>query len=300
MMTDPKAVCIVIPVYNRANTVLIALDCLLRQTQSITQLVVVDDGSTDGTSDSVRRWLEQEQPPFAHQLVVQSNQGAAAARNRGLNEVGDAEFIAFLDSDDTYREDFVQRCVAALTERPMAVAATCDQQFLDRRSGQRRLRELSGIAVDATRWLIHHDGGLNSATMIRSSALRDVGGFDTTLPVAEDLKFYLQLSRLGPWLHVPSEASVIGRGAAEDAECGPLSDLGPQARLFSLRVLEEFVASEPTLDRSQYQDALARICYQAGRDLLRAGDVARARECLSRCHYWNRWHWKAWWKRLVA
>lgn len=92
--------CVVVPVYNRATTVLEALDSIAVQTAAPRRLIVVDDGSTDGTAAAVRKWLQRTAIPSQLQLIVQNNRGAAAARNWALQHAGGCEFLAFLDSDD--------------------------------------------------------------------------------------------------------------------------------------------------------------------------------------------------------
>ena len=86
-------VSVVIPTLNRVHTLRRALDSVISQTYKTHSIVVIDDGSTDGTSDMINEYYPQII------FIKQDNQGVSAARNTGINSI-DAEWIAFLDSDD--------------------------------------------------------------------------------------------------------------------------------------------------------------------------------------------------------
>src|ERR1700704_1423104 len=96
-MFDPR-ISVILPVYNREQTVARAIRSVLAQTWTSLELIVVDDGSTDGTRDVLRS--------FGSQITVieQPHAGAYAARNRGLREAR-GELIAFIDSDDVWLPD---------------------------------------------------------------------------------------------------------------------------------------------------------------------------------------------------
>ena len=91
----PRAVSVVIPTYNYGGFIYDAIVSALAQTHRPTDLIVVDDGSTDETEEVVRGFESQ-----GVRYVRQENSGVCAARNRGAAESA-GEFIAFLDADDT-------------------------------------------------------------------------------------------------------------------------------------------------------------------------------------------------------
>src|SRR5262245_46865272 len=109
---DPYfSVSVIIPTYNRAAFIATAVESALKQTRPPDEILVVDDGSTDGT-DSV---LSEFRPPV--RVIRQPNRGRSAARNTGLRAAtGDA--VIFLDSDDVLMPGCLESCVAALEAHP--------------------------------------------------------------------------------------------------------------------------------------------------------------------------------------
>ena len=103
-------VSVIIPAYNAANTIEKAIRSVQSQSLEDWELIIVDDGSTDHTPEIVGLLAESDK---RIQYVRQSNAGAAAARNHGIDIV-ETEYLAFLDADDTYDASYLERMVNAL------------------------------------------------------------------------------------------------------------------------------------------------------------------------------------------
>ena len=88
-------VSVIIPTFNRKHTLKRAIDSVLKQTYNIFELIIVDDGSNDGTGE----WISKKYPKI--QYIYQSNSGVGSARNRGIHS-SKGSWIAFLDSDDQW------------------------------------------------------------------------------------------------------------------------------------------------------------------------------------------------------
>ena len=101
----------VIPTYNRRHTLARAIDSVLQQSDPVDELIVVDDGSTDGTADFVR----QTYPSV--QLIRQDNRGVSGARNTGIRAAR-GTWIALLDSDDSWLPDKMASIRAAFAQQP--------------------------------------------------------------------------------------------------------------------------------------------------------------------------------------
>ncbi|MBQ8555580.1 MAG: glycosyltransferase [Clostridia bacterium] len=109
---------VIIPTYNRRALLLRAVDSVLRQTYADLECIIVDDGSTDGTAEAVRRLPD----PRIRYVRQERNAGACAARNRGVDMARGA-YIAFLDSDDVWHPDKLEKQLVLL-ERTGADVAT--------------------------------------------------------------------------------------------------------------------------------------------------------------------------------
>ena len=100
-MSSPRT-SIIMPVYNTADTVVVAMESVLAQTDPDFELLVVVDGSPDHSSKVIREFLQNTPDPRIRLFDNEQNAGVSAARNQGLDEAR-GEWITFIDSDDTYR-----------------------------------------------------------------------------------------------------------------------------------------------------------------------------------------------------
>ncbi len=107
----PRLISCVIPVFNGERYLGEALESVLAQSYQPLEVIVVDDGSTDGTAEVARRYGERVR------YVWQPNAGETAARNLGLT-AAQGEFIAFLDADDVWHSEKLERQIARFQERP--------------------------------------------------------------------------------------------------------------------------------------------------------------------------------------
>ncbi|MFC6974687.1 glycosyltransferase family 2 protein [Halomicroarcula sp. GCM10025709] len=110
---DRPRVSVVVPTYNRADTVGRAVESALAQTVTDIEVVVVDDGSTDDTA-AVVTGIDDERVRY---LAHERNRGRSAARNTGI-EAARGEYVAFLDSDDRWLPGKLDRQLAELSRRP--------------------------------------------------------------------------------------------------------------------------------------------------------------------------------------
>lgn len=207
---NKQRILVVVPVFNRSALVLEALDSIGRQTRAADEIIIIDDGSTDATPQTVAQWIK-DHPAATARLISTPNQGAAAARNQAYASAKQSsDFVAFLDSDDIWPADFLQRVVAALTAQPDAVLAIADREFrhLDNRTNL--LHASAALAVDPLLYMLRHGTGVASASLIRSSDFDACGGFSADVPTGHDVRPFTNLSDAGKWVHLPG-APVIYR-----------------------------------------------------------------------------------------
>ncbi len=202
------AVSVVIPTFERATTLGRALRSVLAQTRPPDEVVVVDDGSTDGTGELVGR----EFPGVRY--LLQANRGVSAARNRGISAAG-GEWIAFLDSDDEWRPEKLERQLAAVAAAPGYLLCHTDEIWI--RAG-RRVNPRAKHAK-AGGWIFERSLALcaisPSAALVHRRLFGEVGLFDEELAACEDYDLWLRVTCRYPVLFV-DEPLVVKHGGHAD------------------------------------------------------------------------------------
>jgi glycosyltransferase involved in cell wall biosynthesis len=178
-MLEGKLVSVVVPAYNCERYLPEALESILVQTYRPIEIIVVDDGSTDGSRDSAERFV----PPVRYWR--QPHRGAAAARNRGV-DLATGDFLAFLDADDLWAEDKLTLQITAFHTHPeLDMVFGHVQQFIS--------PELEGAGKVAARYSSEKlPGYAPSAALIRRDAFLKVGPLERRWGVGEFMDWYLR------------------------------------------------------------------------------------------------------------
>ncbi|MET0755451.1 MAG: glycosyltransferase family A protein [Pseudoxanthomonas sp.] len=194
----------IIPTYNRRELVVRAIDSVLSQTWGVDEIVVVDDGSTDGTEAHLRQRYGDR-----IRYVWQANAGVSAARNHGMS-IAQGRYFALLDSDDEWLPEKTARQIEWMEAHPDYGMVLCDVERVD---GEHRLidvfRRRDTIPEDGwvLPWIIYNPALAPASAMLRREVVDDVGGFDTTLRTAEDIDFHLRVAQR--WRIGVVEASLV-------------------------------------------------------------------------------------------
>jgi glycosyltransferase involved in cell wall biosynthesis len=203
------AISVVIPTYNRASKVIRAVASVLYQTFTDYEIIVVDDGSRDGTSDRLA--------PLARHIRYlrhHSNLGVSAARNTGI-KASTSPFIAFLDSDDYWLSEKLSIQMDFFRHCPEAVACQTEEVWIRK-----------GIRVNPRRKHLKPSGDIfesslklclvsPSSVMLRRSLFSEVGLFDEDLPACEDYDLWLRISSRYPVPLIPRYL-VVKEGGQDD------------------------------------------------------------------------------------
>ncbi len=261
-------VSIVIPAYNASDYVREAVDSALNQTYKPIEVIVVDDGSTDGTS----RILESYSKSGKIIYIRQGNKGLAGARNAGI-KVAKGSYIALLDADDIFLRERISKQVAALEANSGFGVCYCDLlHFLD---GPRRVfyhhryPHPSGGILEP---LLHRQFINPLTVMARKTVFEKYGYFDENLRRSEDWDLWLR------WAHRGVKFYYLDKILAHYRmrNVGNLSSIESEP-LMKLKNLEVFARlgnelSETEKNRYQFKGILERLRFKTAVAYLMVGD----------------------------
>jgi glycosyltransferase involved in cell wall biosynthesis len=183
----------VIPAYNRERFIGEAIESVLRQDRPVDEIIVIDDGSSDGTHRIATSFQG------VRVLRLPSNSGTSAARNLGWRSAG-GDAIAWLDSDDIWRAHHCAVVVGLLERHPGAAVAFGGVEFFDGRHDRWPVHDLpEAEPFDALALSFQRTVAPMMATVIRRDALAAVGGFDESFTCSVDFDVLLRLARRGPF-----------------------------------------------------------------------------------------------------
>jgi glycosyltransferase involved in cell wall biosynthesis len=214
-MTVTPRVSVIIPLYNAEAYVGLAIESVLAQTFSAWELVVLDDGSTDGSVSVANRYAESD---ARIRVVQQTNGGVAAARNAGFAAASPAsEYIIFFDNDDLWEPNALETLAGILDAHPEYVAAHGSARSIDSRGlplahddleeklrderralvGRRVVAWTRDVPTTFAALAVHNCIVTPGVLLIRRAALEAVGGFDPATVPCDDWDLSLRLSRRG-------------------------------------------------------------------------------------------------------
>ena len=206
--TGMPKVSVIIPTYNRARIVGEAIDSVLSQGYDDFELIVVDDGSTDGTEDLVASYL----PRLSY--LYQGHRGVSAARNRGIASAR-GEYISFLDSDDLWLKEKLSFQMRFIESHPECRICYTDEIWIRRGvrvNSMKKHRKYSGMIFEQCLPLCIVSP---SSVVIARRLLDDVGIFDETLEVCEDYDLWLRIAARYPFFFINTPL-IIKRGGHAD------------------------------------------------------------------------------------
>jgi glycosyltransferase involved in cell wall biosynthesis len=198
---------VVIPAYNRVATLARAIDSVLEQSYKADEIIVVDDGSTDATSEVAKMYDEVS-------LLRQKNMGVSSARNNGVMMAAN-EWVAFLDSDDTWHPEKLKEQVAYHQKNKRCKVSYTDEVWI-RDDKEVSIPKKFQKPEEATfETCLSYCNIAPSSVLMQKKLFDSLGGFDESLEVCEDYDFWLRILREEP-IALVDQKLVTKYGGADD------------------------------------------------------------------------------------
>lgn len=273
-------VSVLIPCYNAASYIGATLKSVLAQTWRPLEIIVVDDGSTDGSADIVRSFARQRV-----QLYQQENRGQTAALNESLRHAT-GDFVQYLDADDILDPDKIALQMARLVERPGCVASAEWGRFYDVPEGTRFEPEPVWRDMAPLDWLAESrsDGGgmmFPGIWLIPMSIVRSVGSWHEELNLNNDAEYFTRVLLASDRVLFCPGARCRYRSGLASSLSGHKSPRAWRSQLRVTELCESYVRAREDSERVRRGFALswqhlAHSCYPY--------DPALAQEALRRAH----------------
>ena len=258
----------IIPTFNRLPMLKEAVDSILAQDFEDLELIVVDDGSTDGTSEEIKKYGGR-----VKLLQQPQNRGVSAARNRGILQAR-GKYLAFLDSDDLWVKDKLKAQVNFLENNPQYPLCYTDEIWI--RRGKRVNPRI--IHSKYSGWIFEKCLPLciisPSSAVIRRTLFSKVGLFDEALPVCEDYDLWLRITARFPVFFL-NRKLIIKRGGHPD-QLSQRSWGNDRYRVIALEKLlsEPFIGPD---EKRMILDEMKKKCRVLSQGFLKRGNEREGR-----------------------
>lgn len=272
---------VIMPVYNHAAYVGAAIESVMTQSFGDWELIVVDDGSTDG-GPKIIEGLAHDDPRI--RFIRQENAGPAAARNHALKHAR-AHWLAYLDSDDLWYEDALARYRAAISQSP-------DAEFFygyrDRLDSDGRITKLPGEFQESPTGTAELFGRMylsHLSVCYRRALIEKVGGYDAKLRSCEDYELYLRISLHTRFVPIAHATGLRRRHGTN------LSRQTGFSRRVEAEVLRRFADRDggaAVLDPERIARRLFKLYYASGRQYVKERRFRDAHAMFARAHAFGR------------
>jgi glycosyltransferase involved in cell wall biosynthesis len=276
-------VSVIIPAFKASGHITVALDSVLAQTVSPYEIIVINDGSPD------REQLEKALQPYVSRIIylTQENGGPSAARNAGIRRAS-GEWVAFLDSDDAWLPNYLEKQLELLKSDPSLDMAYCNaslegENIADGKTYMDACPSIGPVTFESV--LFEQTQVLTSGTVVRRKRLVAAGLFDESLRCSEDHDLWLRILHGEGKVSYHSEVLVRRRMRSDSQGAAPGSLLAGEIQ--SLKKLERDLNLTPgrrELLTHRLREIQAHHAAIEGKNLLLAGDPGKAYDSLNRAY----------------
>lgn len=277
-------VSVIIPAYNRAFIIGQTIDSVLQQTYGNYEIIVVDDGSTDNTYEALKPYWDKIRYEY------KENGGIASARNRGL-ELAQGEYIAFLDSDDFWKPEKLEKQMQCFANQPEygLVATRCVTNTVDRDFNTIEVNKIrrSGKSGWIYKDLFFRNFIRTSSVVIKNECFQKVGRFDEGLPRCEEIDMWLRISKKYPVGFINDILTIYTRRPKE------IRHDNIEGRKIWVRVLEKNYDPD-LIPKALYKKRMARIYTHIAENALKNGNKKEGRKALHHTLSLSPFNFRAW------
>lgn len=200
MLENNIMISVIMPCYNASKYIVEAIQSLVKQTFTDWELVIVDDGSTDGSVQVVMNYVQTLSEKLQQKIhhIQQSNSGACVARNRGIHE-STGDYIKFLDADDILMPTCLEEQMQQITQLkenqiPFGYYGNVDEHGTLLSNYQFSPNELAAVEADPINFFFHNWRILITCPLHRKEILLRVGGFDESLKRGQETDLHFRVS----------------------------------------------------------------------------------------------------------
>ena len=269
---------VIIPTYNRKKYIRRAIDSVIRQSYKPFEIIVIDDGSTDGTYELIKQSYSSSQIS----LKKQKNNGVSSARNKGI-KLANGDWIAFLDSDDEWFKNKLELQVREIKKSKTFICHTNEIWIRN------------GIRVNQMKKHQKYGGSIfekcldmcrisPSSVMIHRRIFDEIGLFDEDLIICEDYDLWLRISSKYPVLYLDSML-IKKFGGHEDQLSKNINGI-EQFRIQSLEKILKNQSLKPSYFNAAKNMVLKKLLiYRSG--LIKRNKVKENAIIEKKIHYWT-------------
>lgn len=272
MQLNPK-VSIVIPVYNGSNYMREAIDSALAQTYKNIEVIVINDGSSDGgKTDEIIRSYGDRICNF-----VKENGGVASALNLGIRKMA-GDYFSWLSHDDLYCPDKIERQVACLEKGKKNIVLYSDYDRIDGRGNIIQTRRIKHVEPDKFRYALISILPINGCTaLVPKICFEDTGLFDEKLKTSQDYDMWFRMAKQYDFVHIP-DVLMKSRVHEEQGTVMMRSISFDESDSYFMKCLDEIFSDEGD---SLSSDAIVSLYSGFAISLARIGYIRPAEKALS-------------------
>ena len=284
-MNDTLPVAVICTPNNRANIPRNAIDSIIAQTIKPERLIVVYDRSETEAIATLENNIKKIVP--ASQLIFVEHDADTtfiAARNIGLNHVGDCRYIHFVNSDIELPKDFYEQASQGLASRQDCVAAIPARVKLMNNLDSEI--QTDKFIENPWLWLMRNKLEIADATLLSSHAVEKVGKFNPLLSIGVDADFFARISNQGLWHYVPDCLVTLSFSQTRADMQRQFPDYSRRWALVYENLLDTYRARD-RIARKLYRPILAKAWCEAGQELLSHRRIEEAHDCFRRSLSWR-------------